>query len=134
MRERTRGRGFTLIELLITIVVIAILTTLAFPSYREHVRKTRRAEAQAFLMAAAAKQQQFLVDTRAFATREALAMPTPPSVEAAYVIDMPAPAANPPSFQLTATPRPGTDQNQERCGTLGIDQTGAKTASGSRCW
>jgi len=35
---------------------------------------------------------------------------------------------------LTATPKAGSDQTQERCGTLGIDQTGAKTAALTGCW
>jgi Tfp pilus assembly protein PilE len=40
----------------------------------------------------------------------------------------------PPTFALTAAPKVGTDQVYERCGTLTVDQTGAKTASLSSCW
>lgn len=128
-------RGFTLIEMMITVALIAILAAVALPAYRDHLRKTRRAEAQAFLMAVAARQQQFLVDTRGYATTlTAVALATPPNVAASYDLVLASVAGPPPSFQLTATPRASTDQPKERCGTLSIDQTGAKTAALASCW
>lgn len=45
-----RQPGFTLIELMVTVAVIAVIAAIAFPSYQEQVRKTRRADAQAGLM------------------------------------------------------------------------------------
>ncbi len=50
MMIRRRSAGFTLIELMITLVVAAILVSIAYPAYQSHVRKTRRAEAQAALV------------------------------------------------------------------------------------
>jgi type IV pilus assembly protein PilE len=45
---------------------------------------------------------------------------------------MPAPAANPPAFTLTLTPKDA--QAKDKCGTLAITQTGARTAAAEGCW
>jgi type IV pilus assembly protein PilE len=44
-RAPYRTCGFTLIELMVGIAVVAILGAIAFPSYRDSVRKSRRADA-----------------------------------------------------------------------------------------
>ena len=50
-----RSGGFTLIEILVAITVVAILASIAYPSYQDHMRKGRRAAAQAFLVDAASR-------------------------------------------------------------------------------
>ena len=40
-----RTRGFTLIEIIIAVTIIGILVAIAVPSYQNHLRKGRRAEA-----------------------------------------------------------------------------------------
>lgn len=42
---RQRKRGFTLIELMITVAIVAVLASLAYPSFMGAVRKSRRSEA-----------------------------------------------------------------------------------------
>ena len=135
MHNSSRARGFTLIEVMITVAIVAILAAVAFPTYRDHVRKSRRAEAQAYLMAVASRQQQFLLDTRAYAPNLAtVGVATPANVAAAYDLAVATVAGPPPTFRITATPKAASDQVSERCGTLAIDQTGAKTAALSSCW
>ena len=48
-----RFGGFTLIEMLIVIVVIGILAAIAYPSYQEHIVKSRARTASSDLMALA---------------------------------------------------------------------------------
>jgi type IV pilus assembly protein PilE len=127
------GRGFTLIELMIAVAVVAILVTVALPSYQDYLRRGTRAEAQAYMEAVASRQQQFLLDTRAYAaTLDAVGVPVPTSVAAAYTRTMPAPGAVPPSFTVTLTPV--GRQAADRCGALSINQAAVKTAAVSGCW
>lgn len=63
-----RARGFTLIELMITVVIIAILASVAYPSYTESVRKSKRASAKARMSEVAGRLQQFYSEGAGAAT------------------------------------------------------------------
>lgn len=126
-------RGFTLIELMITVAVAAIILAVAVPGYQEYVRRSTRAEAQAFLMTISARQQQFRLDTRAFATTlDDLGIPVPDRVAAAYTLTLDVGEDLPPTYTLTAAPK--TPQASDKCGTLTIDQAGVKSADAQGCW
>ena len=48
-RHPRQQMGFTLIELMIVVVIVGILASIAYPSYRESVAKGKRAQARAVL-------------------------------------------------------------------------------------
>ncbi|MGH7463389.1 MAG: type IV pilin protein [Longimicrobiales bacterium] len=126
-----RSKGFTLIELMITVAVVAILAAVAYPAFLDQTRKSRRAEAQALLMNVATRQQQQLLDTRAYANSVAALNVTPPaSVVQHYGITVSVGTATVPSFTATAAPTGG--QAEDKCGTLSVNQLGAK--SPANCW
>ena len=118
--------GFTLIELMITVVIIGILGAIAYPTYQTHLLKGRRSAAQTHLMDISQKQQQYLLDARAYAPDLAtLSISTPSTVTPYYTITVAAVAGTPPTFTVTATPI-GTQVSD---GVLTIDNAGAKTPS-----
>ncbi|MDM0115282.1 type IV pilin protein [Variovorax sp. J22R133] len=51
-RSQRKNAGFTLIELMITVAVVAILASIAYPSYQESVAKGKRAQAKTVLASA----------------------------------------------------------------------------------
>ena len=123
--------GFTLIELMIAVAVVAILTVISLPSYAEFVKRGTRADAQAFLMEIALRQQQRVVDRRAYAaTLGDLGLALPQSLAGKYTVSMSAPVVVPPTFTLTAAPQGG--QSSEGCGALTLTSTGER--SPARCW
>ena len=120
-----RARGFTLIEMMIVVAVIAVLAAIAFPSYNNYLRKARRADAQAALTDIASRQQQYLMDARAYAPDLAtLNYTLQTSVSDWYAVAI-AVAGPPPAFTVTATPVAGKDQTND--GVLVLTSTGAKS-------
>ncbi len=133
MPFHNRRRGFTLVEMLIVVAMISILAAVALPSYRDYIKKSRRSEAQSYLMTIAARQQQFLLDTRSFSALAPDNIASQPSnVATAYTVTNTTTGTPPATFTLSAAPK--TDQASEKCGTLTLDQTGTKTAAVSGCW
>lgn len=124
-------RGFTLIEVMVTVAIVGILASIAYPSYLSQIRKSRRAEAQATLLNIASKQQQMILDTRSYAsTTSALNLTVPATVSQNYTVSITVGTATVPTFSALATPLGA--QAADSCGTMGVDQGGTKTPSS--CW
>lgn len=133
-------RGFTLIELMVTVAIVAILAALAYPSYLAYVVRSNRAAAMGYMLEITSLQQRYLLDARQYATTAQLNVSPPSSVSANYQISTsPKVNAKPPGFTVTATPINSQLVRDTQCGTLGIDETGAKTARSGQtgvegCW
>ena len=132
-----RLRGFTLIEVMIVVAIVAILVTIAYPSYQDYLRKGRRAAAQTFMMEVANKQQQYLLDARQYALGSGaiatLGLTTPQEVSSFYTLNVdPAVATTPPTYNITATPITTSAQNGD--GVLELNNLGVKKWKGNVGW
>jgi type IV pilus assembly protein PilE len=132
-----QAKGFTLIELMIVTAVIGILVAIAYPSYQNSLMKGRRAAAKSFLLVVAQKQQQVLLDSRAYfeadtaAEFNALGIPIPAELDRFYTVETDPVAGPPPGFTARATPKAGA---QSKDGWLEINETGAKTSQKTDKW
>jgi type IV pilus assembly protein PilE len=68
MTQRPRHQGFTLIEVMIVVAIIAILATVAIPSYQDYIRRGQVAEAGTYLSDLRVKLEQYYQDNRAYST------------------------------------------------------------------
>jgi len=132
--RRTRSRGFTLIELMIVVAVVAILATIAMPSYQEHVRKSRRAQAKADLVELAQQLERHHTVQNTYAGLTLPFTQSPRDGTARYTVSY---VGTPGASTFTLQAVPGDSQSADKCGTLTLDQAGRKTpaaATVADCW
>jgi type IV pilus assembly protein PilE len=121
-----KQNGFTLIELMISVAIVGILASIAYPSYTQYMIRASRAAAQSEMMAIANRQQQFLLTNRAYvdkATLEASGYSLPADVGAKYGYAIVLGGGAVPFFALTFTPI----GLQAGDGDLMLDSNGVKT-------
>ena len=113
---------------MITVLVVGILASIAYPMFTAQLVKASRSAAQSFLMEVASRQERHLLDARGYTDilgQGGLRMTVPPDVSRAYTITLVADnAATPPVFTVIATPMPGTRQQDD--GILSLDNFGTR--------
>ena len=133
-----KQKAFTLIELMVTVAIIGILASIAYPSYRDSVMKSRRADAQGALLAYAnSMERYFTVNNTYLTVSSTVVAPTNAGTTYYTIAISTSPAATASTYTINATPIDA--QATDICGTLTLTSTGAKGytgTSGSKtlCW
>ena len=127
-------RGFTLIELVIVVAIVAILATIALPSYTQHVLTANRTQARADVMQTAQALERWYSVNRTYLTSPlcgtAIASPSNGPVKYNVVPNCTAAA----TFSIVATPQ--GSQTRDPCGNSTLNQQGVKgftTGPAQRC-
>lgn len=158
LAARKPARGFTLIELMITLVIIGLLSSIAYPAYQDHILRTHRAAAAACLQELALQMERRYTIHLAYnqpdtnlpkatcvdplAKRYSFgfggaAAPTS-TVPSASAPASPAAIPSASEYVLQAIPV-GPQSSDTHCGTLSLDQQGMRLRSGLAtdvqfCW
>ena len=132
-----RSRGFTLLEMVIACAIIAILASIAYPSYINSVQKSRRAEATASLLGIASQMERWSTEkgTYATATLGTGGVYANQSQNGYYNLSL----SNLTTTTYTVQATPTGAQASDPCGTFTYDQAGNKNVSGgtwtkAQCW
>jgi type IV pilus assembly protein PilE len=133
MIKRKKGLGFTLVEMMITVAIIGILSSVAYPSYIDFVVQSNRAEGLRELVRIANLQEQHYVDNRSYTeTMTDLGLNADPFVTENEHYSIDATVVND-TFSLVATAKGTQASKDSACGTITITETGKKTPV-SICW
>jgi type IV pilus assembly protein PilE len=135
------SKGFTLIELMIVVAVIGILAAIAYPSYKEQIDKSRRANAKSVLLDAQAYMERVysenyaydkdtsgvLINSATYFQSNFTVAPKPGDGNPAYTVSL---SATTQQYTITAAPiSPGVMAN-DKCGTYRVNRTGRKSVVG----
>ena len=139
----SRNSGFTLVEAMIVVVVIAILASIAYPSYMQSVRKSKRTDAHTALTRTSTNLERFFGTNGTYTTdtsqlRLMLDAGTAYSDNGHYIITVAAGATGiGSSYVVNANATPGDMQADDTgCTALSLDSLGRRTPdpTASRCW
>lgn len=137
-----RQSGVTLVELLVAVGIVAILSAIAYPSYQRYVARTQRNAATACLSQYAQVMERHYTSNLTYVGAPPIATPEPCTREndlnRRYTIAVRADSVTATTYILDATPIDTQASVDAQCGTLTLDQSGARstsvTANRDACW
>lgn len=138
-----KQQGFTLIELMIVVLIVGILTAIAYPAYQEHVTRARRSDGQAALMDLASRLERYYSERNTYQTatigtgNATDVLDTNTSPEGWYTLSFANQTAT--AYTIQAIPQNAQATADQLCQTLTYNSLGQKgftgpTGSLERCW
>lgn len=128
IKFKHKSNGFTLIELMIVVAIIGILAAIAYPSYQDSVRKTRRANVQADLLKLSSYMERIFTEKSSYNSATIAASGITNDY---YTFTSPIPNLSATAYKLTAVAQ-GDQANDTGCTPLTLTQTGVKGPPS--CW
>lgn len=134
--KNVRIRGFTIIELMIGLVIVAVLVSLALPSFRDTLRKSRRSDAMNSIMEIQMAQERYRVNNPAYGDLTDLGKAAL-SPDGHYDLSVTVNTAT--NYTIVASTVSGDDQENDSCGDFTLTFVAGvitKTADGNDdiCW
>ncbi len=129
-----KTHGFNFIEMLITLIIIAILSAIAVPSYSSHITHANRIAAEVSLSKLATRLEQYNTKNNTYqnATLANLNIISPKNYQLEIV------SATDTNFMIAAHPLNAQQKNDSQCATLTLDSQNEKGSTGSGtiedCW
>ena len=140
-KARFYQQAFTLLEVMVVVALLAILSTLAYASYGESVRKSNRGDAQAALSGLASAMQRYYTEQTPSTYVSAAA--STPGAPKSTVFPSQSPldgarkhynliiqSASASVYAVRAVPIAGGAQANDKCGTLTMTSAGQKGING----
>ena len=146
-----KQKAFTLIELMVTVAIVGILASIAYPTYQDSVMKSRRADAKGALLGFEnAMERYFTVNntylgaggtdgSHADTGAPRIYSTTSPVDGGTAYYNLTISAATASTYTLNAAPKVDGPQAGDKCGTLTLTHTGVKGFTGTggstaECW
>lgn len=132
-----KDKGFTLVEIMIVVAILGILAAIAWPSYQDSVRKSRRADGKEALLSAAAIQEKIFLQRNRY-SGDVSELGGATSIDGHYSMSV-SQAAGITTYTLTATAT-GAQTSDTDCAVFTVTHTGLQKAYNSgntenpNCW
>ena len=142
------NKGFSLIELMAVLTIIGILTTFAYPGYRDYIIRAHRSDGQTALLDLANRMERYYSENNSYENAtigsggETDVLSNDQSSDGWYVLSIT--HATESDYTLQATPISTQSRSDTSCQSLTLTSYGAKgitngpagvpTAATSSCW